>query len=145
MTFQTDVENFQLKRFPSSFGLVFMLYLVLKLIFNQRYGYFGLVIACPILIYLVWRSLGPAPTVSISKSLASQRIIFSDGLQLDRQQIEEISPSSKGLNIMWRKGGVAIYHEVHESSFDNAIWPSFYRAVYTWAGKDLWTGTQPQS
>jgi hypothetical protein len=129
MTPHIDEETFEFKRLPNRHIFAWSILYTLHLIFNVRPWYVGISLASLVSGYWLWVWLRPARVLSISKT----EIITTGGLKIARDQVQEISPSPKGLLIAWQRNGLAHYTELFESQFDENVWPNLYRALKTWA------------
>ncbi|MCX6858316.1 MAG: hypothetical protein NTV80_25840 [Verrucomicrobia bacterium] len=121
-------DSFEFKRLQNRHFLAWSIFYPLHLVYNDRPWYVSIPSACFLLGYWLWVWLGPARFLSISKT----EIITTGGLKITRDQVQEISPSPKGLLIAWQKNGIAHYTELFESQFDENVWPNLYRALKAW-------------
>jgi|GEM_PF-4192053 len=86
-----------------------------------------------ILAYWIWRICRPCRTLLLTETELLAGIDLVETIQIQRQQVEEISPSSNGVIISWRKAGVPCYTHIRASWFHETVWRKAYPALLSWA------------
>jgi hypothetical protein len=85
------------------------------------------------LAYLIWMFCRPRRALLLAETELLGEIGLLSAIQIPKQHVEQISPSSNGVIISWRKGDVARYTHIQASWFHEAVWSQAYPALLSWA------------
>lgn len=128
----TAVQSFELRRFPdlrAPAARFLWFFLVLQLL---QHWLRTLIFIGWFLIYWLWRRRRPASHLRLSNA----EILLNAGLlrrlQISRQQVQEVSPSTTGVIIAWKKSGVPHYTHVRSEWFEDAVWRKAFPALLSW-------------
>jgi hypothetical protein len=125
-------QRFALRRTRYWRAIEISLLYPLTFIINSRLWPFGILLESVIVIYWIWKLRGPALVIAISNDQISGKTSLLKSLQISKNQIHDISPSSKGLIISWQTRGVAHYTEIYASWFEDETWKQISLALNSW-------------
>lgn len=89
----------------------------------------GLIVLGMWAVWLLYRIQRPVRTLQLTESELG---ISGTSLLIRRREVEEVSPSSKGLTIAWRRNGIARYTEIKEMHFTEDVWSRARGILLAW-------------
>jgi len=127
------IQSFELRRFPDPRSpAAKALYCYLALLVLQHWLH-GLILIGLLACYWLWRRRRPADLLRLSDAGIHLNAGFLRRLQISRQQVQEVSPSTTGVIIAWKKSGVPHYTHVKSEWFEDAVWCQACPALLSWA------------
>lgn len=125
---------FELRRFPSRQRLIrhILAFMIFAACTRLSWGLW-LLFGGVTLAYWIWLICRPRRALLLAETELLGEIGLLSAIQIPKQQVEQISPSSNGVIISWRKGGVARYTHIQASWFHEAVWSQAYPALLSWA------------
>lgn len=97
-----------------------------------KHWLFALGIVGLVLVYRFWRLRRPADCLQLSDHEICIPAGWFQTLKISKRQVEEVSPSSKGVIIAWKKAGVPHYTPVSSGWFEDAVWRRACPALLAW-------------
>lgn len=125
-------QSFELRRFPNPRDPLFKIALVYLALISLRHWLFALGVVSLVLIYIYWRLRLPADCLRLSEGEIRVQAGLFQRIKIQKDQVEEVSPASKGVIIAWKKDGVPHYTPVKSSWFENVVWRKACPALLAW-------------
>ncbi|MBN8421376.1 MAG: hypothetical protein J0L73_20855 [Verrucomicrobia bacterium] len=128
----TAGQSFELRRFPNLRDPAFRFmgaYLTLQVLHNWLHG---LILIGLLLIYWFWRLQRPASYLQLSNTGIISTAGGFRSIKINKSQVEEVSLTSKGVIIAWKKAGVPHYTPVSSAWFDDEVWRKACPALLAW-------------
>ena len=106
-------------------------------------GFFGdgadlmcvLGVLCAVWLYRRWARRRPAKYLEMTEEVVRGPLGWSKWVEIPRDQVEEVVPTTEGLIIAWKKNGVPWYTEVMEMWFSVEEWEKVRAALLAWGNR----------
>lgn len=125
-------QSFELRRFPDLKDPLFRGLCIYVILVAFNHWLLALAIMGLVLVYVFWRLRRPVDCLRLSDAEICIKVGLTRLIQINQHQVEEVSPTSKGVVIAWKKSGVPRYTEVRSSWFNEDVWRKAYPALLAW-------------
>jgi hypothetical protein len=125
-------QSFELRRFPDPRDPLFRIALVYLAMIALRHWLFALGVVSLVPIYRYWRLRRPADYLRLTEGEIQVQAGLFQRVMIYKEQVEEVSPASKGVIIAWKKDGVPRYTRVSSSWFEGGVWRKACPALLAW-------------
>lgn len=123
-------QTFELLRLPRvNWDRRVVVWLGIWFALADRMRVLGLVVLGIWLAWAIYRLRRSTQHLRLTKTQLS---LSNSGLTLQREEVEEIYPSPKGVTIAWRRKGVARYTDIPENHFAENVWAQARAALLKW-------------
>jgi hypothetical protein len=125
-------QSFELRRFPDLKDPLFRIVWFYLAIIALRHWLFALGGVSLVLIYRYWLLRCPPDYLRLSEGEIRVQAGLFQRIKIQKDQVEEVSPASKGVIIAWKKDGVPHYTRVSSSWFEIGVWRKLCPALLAW-------------